>query len=81
MLKSLSVLLLSTFCGIKLYLSSELGDDQVNGTRYPYLEEERSMPASLVSGGKILSSKPLLGTDESSAGVTGQSNVGRSRRL
>jgi hypothetical protein len=34
------------------------------------------MPASPVSGGKILSSKPLLGTDESSAGVTGQSNVG-----
>ena len=31
------------------------------------------MPAYPVSGGKILSSKPLLGTDESS----GQSNVGQ----
>jgi hypothetical protein len=26
---------------INLYISSKLGDDQVNGTRYPYLEEEK----------------------------------------
>jgi hypothetical protein len=63
-------------CNIKLYSLSELGDDHVNGTRYPYLKEERSMLAFPVLGGKILSSKPLLGTDESSADVTGQSNVG-----